>query len=141
MRSWSHYLVALLCSVTLTNELRNPRIRSGQRFFVRQEHDAEVLCAWLLAEAGAVDYHDVLLADEFFDEEFVTFRGIDFGESIKSPAGRDAAQARRGLAPFLREVAAGAQFAAHFNEVVLRAFERGLDRILLGMVGAEARAQ
>jgi hypothetical protein len=49
--------------VALMNELRDPGVSSSQRLFIRQEHDAEVLGAGLLAEAGTVDYHDVLLAD------------------------------------------------------------------------------
>ena len=90
----------------------------------------------LLPEAGAVHDHDVFLANQFLDENFVALRNVDTWESIKRAARRDAAYARRGLAPLLREIAAGAQFALHFDEVILRAFERGLDGVLLGMVGA-----
>ncbi len=50
-------------SIALANEVCDPRVGACQRLFIRQEHDAEVLRAGLLAEAGAVDYHDVLLAD------------------------------------------------------------------------------
>src|SRR5580704_8163216 len=83
----------------------------------------------------------MLLADEFFDEDFIAFWNIDFGVRIKSAAGSDATDARRGLAPLLREVAAGAQFTPHVYEVILRAFERGLDGILFRMIGAEPRTQ
>jgi hypothetical protein len=44
-------------------EVSDSGIRAAQRFLIRQEHNAEVLRARFLAEAGAVDYHDVLLAD------------------------------------------------------------------------------
>ena len=49
--------------VPLANEVGDSGIGPGQRLFIRQEHDAEMLGAGLLAEAGAVDDHDVLLAD------------------------------------------------------------------------------
>src|SRR5258708_21613784 len=102
-------------SVAFSNKVRNSSISLSQSFLIRQEHDAKVLRAGLLAEAGAVDHHDVLLADEFFDEDFVGLRNLDFGVSIKSSARSDAAYARRGLAPLLREIAAGAQLALHFD--------------------------
>ena len=127
--------------ISFLNEIRNSGVGARERLFVRQEDDAEVLRAGLLAEAGAVNYHDVFLADEFFDEDFVALGDIDFGVGVKSPAGSDAAHARRRLAPFLREIAAGAQLALHFDQVILRAFERGLDGVLFRMVGAQARAQ
>jgi len=38
-------------SISLLNELGNPRVGFRQRLLVRQEDDAEVLCAGLLAEA------------------------------------------------------------------------------------------
>jgi hypothetical protein len=89
-------------SVAFMDKLRNPGISLSQRFLIRQKHDAEVLRSRLLAEAGAVDDHDVLLADEFFDEDFVALRNVDARESIECAAGGDAANARRGFAPFLR---------------------------------------
>src|ERR1700685_4718830 len=100
-----------------------------------------MLRAGFLSEAAAVDDHDVFLADQFFHEDFVAFGDVDAGEGVEGAARGDAAYARRGFTPLLREIAAGAQFAAHFGEMILRAFERGLDRVLLGMIGAQARAQ
>src|SRR5277367_2111457 len=83
----------------------------------------------------------MLLANEFFDEDFVALGDVDAGEGVEGAARGYAAYARRRLAPFLSQIAAGAQFALYFYEVVLRAFERGLDGVLLGVVGAKARAQ
>ncbi len=100
-----------------------------------------MLRAWLLAEAGAVDDHDMLLSDKLLDEDFVALRNVDPRKGVERAAGGDAAYARRGLAPLLSEIATGTQLALHFNEMILRAFERGLDRVLLGMIGAEARTQ
>jgi hypothetical protein len=89
-------------SVALADEIRNSGVGAGQRFFIGQEHDAEMLRAGLLAEAGSVDYHDVLLADEFFDEDFVALGDVDAREGVERAAWFDAAYARRGLAPLLR---------------------------------------
>src|SRR5258708_6880138 len=100
-----------------------------------------MLRAGLLAEAGAVDDHDVFLADEFFDEDFVALRNVDAREGVERAPRGNAPYARRRLAPLLREIPTGSQFAPHFDEMILRAFERGLDGILLGMIRAEARAQ
>ena len=68
-----------MISVPLDNELRDPRVRLRQCLLIGQEHDAEVLRAGLLAEAGAVDDHDVLLANEFLHEDFVALRDVDLG--------------------------------------------------------------
>src|SRR5580698_7991813 len=70
-------------SVALTNEVCDPGVGFGQRLLVRQEHDAEMLGARFLAEAGAVNNHDVLLADQFFHEDLVTLRDLDARESIE----------------------------------------------------------
>src|SRR5450432_1007658 len=83
----------------------------------------------------------MLLADQFFDENFVALRNLDPRIGVERSARSNATHARRGLAPFLSEIAAGAQLALHFDEVFLRAFQRGLDRVLLGVIGAQARAQ
>src|SRR5258708_169204 len=90
-------------SISFENEVRDAGIRFGQRGLLRQEHDTEVLRARLLAESRSVHDHDVLLADQLLHEYFVAFRNVDFGVGIKSPARRDATQARCGLAPFLGE--------------------------------------
>ena len=50
-------------SVPLKNEIGNPSISLSQSFLIRQKHNAEVLRAGLLAEAGAMDDHDVFLAN------------------------------------------------------------------------------
>ena len=100
-----------------------------------------MLCAWLLSEAGAVDDHDVFLADEFLYEDFIALRDIDSGVSIKSSARSHTTHSWRGLTPLLREVSPGTQLALHLDEMILRAFERRLDRVLFGMVRAETSAQ
>src|SRR5579862_8316113 len=132
---------ARLVSVALANEVCNSGVSLRQCCLVGQEDDAEMLRAGLLAEAGAVHDHDVLLPDEFLHKNFVALGYVDSGVSIKSSARRNATHARRRLAPFLREIAARPQLAFHFNEMILRAFECLLDRILLRMVGAQSCAQ
>ena len=66
--------------IPFANELGDCPIGFGQSLLIRQEHDAEVLGAGLLAEAGAVDDHDVLLADQFLHEDFITVRNLDPGK-------------------------------------------------------------
>src|SRR5258708_224724 len=128
-------------SIAFADELGDSGVGAGQRLFVRQKHDAEVLRAGLLAEAGAVDDHDVFLADEFLDENFIALWDVDAREGVERAARGDATHSRRGLAPLLSEISAGTQLPLHLDEMILRAFERGLDRVLLGMIRAEARAQ
>src|ERR1017187_441141 len=140
-RRYLRQRVWLNISVPLPNELCNSRVGLGQRLLVRQEYDAEVLRARLLAEAGAVHDHDMFSADEFLHEYLVALRDVDARVGVECAARGDAAYTRRRLAPFLGEIAAGAKFALHFSEMVLRPFQRGLDRVLLGMVGAETRSQ
>jgi len=48
-------------SISGAEELRNRLIGAGQRFLIRQEDNAKMLCTGLLPEAGAVNYHYVLL--------------------------------------------------------------------------------
>src|SRR5580700_4490385 len=110
--------------IPFADEIGNARISLAQRRLIRQEHDAEMLRPWLLPKSRSVDDHDVLLANEFLHENLVALGDFDFGISVKSPARRDATHARRGLAPLLREIAARAQLALHFNEMILRAFQR-----------------
>src|SRR5207245_4110537 len=55
--------------------------------------------------------------------------------------GGDEIQLGRGLAPLLREIAAGAQLASNFDEMILRAFECWLDGVLLGVSSAESGTQ
>src|SRR5512135_621946 len=83
----------------------------------------------------------MLLANQFLHENFITFGNVDAWVSIERSARCHAIYARRGLAPLLGEIAAGAQLAPDLEEMILRALERGLDGVLLWMVGAETRAQ
>ena len=123
-------------SVTLTNEISDPRVGFRQSLLVRQKYDAEVLGARFLAEPGAVHDHDVLPADEFLDENLIALRNVDSGVSVERASGLNATHARGGFAPFLCEIAAGTKLALHFDEMILRSFERGFNGVLLGMVGA-----
>src|SRR5580698_5452655 len=95
----------------------------------------------LLPEARSVHNHDVFLANQFLYKDLVTLRDFDFGVSIKSPTRGNTTHPRRGLAPFLRQIAAGAKFALHFNEMILRTLQCRPDRILLGMIRAQPRPQ
>src|SRR5580700_4249813 len=128
-------------SISFLNEVGDGGVGVAQRLLIRQKDDAEMPRAGFLSEAGAVDDHDVFLADEFFDENFIILLYVDARKGVEGATRSDATEARRGLAPVLREIAAEAQFALHFEEVILRALECGLDGILFGMVGAEAGAQ
>src|SRR6478752_6458882 len=83
----------------------------------------------------------MFLADEFLDEYFVALRDVNSRVGVESSERGYTTHTRCGFAPFLREIAAGAQLALHFHKMILRAFERGFDGVLLGMVGAQARAQ
>src|SRR5579864_292984 len=127
--------------VPLANEVCDSRVGRAQRLLIGKKYDTEMLRTGLLPEAGAVDYHHVLLADEFLDEDLVALRDVDSRVGVESSARGYATHTRGGLAPFLREIAAGTKLAPYFDEMVLRAFERGLDGVLLGMVRAQARPQ
>src|SRR5690242_7762353 len=70
-------------AVPFSNEVRNSRIRLRQRLLIRQEHDAEVLRAGLLPEAGAVDDHHVLLTNEFLYESLIALRNVYAWECIE----------------------------------------------------------
>src|ERR1019366_3149052 len=106
-----------------------------------QEDDAEMFRSGTLAEAGAVHDRHVLLANEFGDKDVVALRDVDARVRIKSTARLDTTDARSFGAPMHGQVAAATQLALDFDEVILRAFERGLDRVLLRVIGAEARPQ
>src|SRR5712691_8678237 len=85
--------------ISLTNEVGNSRVGGSERLFLRQEYDAEVLRAGLLTEAGAVDDHHMLLADEFLDEYFVALGDVAFWKtyarkSVERATRRDATHAR-----------------------------------------------
>src|SRR6266851_5208421 len=128
-------------AVSFANEICDSGVGFCHSFFLWQEHDAEVLRARFLAEAGTVHNHHMFLADKFLHKDFVALGNIDSRESIECPARRHAAYTRCRLAPLLRKITTRAQFAPHVHEMVLRAFEGRRDRILLRMVGAEARTQ
>src|SRR5208282_6262755 len=107
-----------LLTVAFAHEVADRRVGSGQCLFVGQEDDAEVFCAGTLAETGAVNQRHMLLADDFGDEDVVAFRDVDAGIRIESSTGGDATYARSFGAPFHGEIAAAAQFALHFDEVI-----------------------
>src|SRR5208282_4901806 len=90
---------------------------------------------------GAVHDRHIFLANEFGDKNVVAFRNVDARIRIESPARRYATHARSFGAPFHGQVAAAAQLALDFDQVILRAFERSFDRVLFGMVGAKTRPQ
>src|SRR4029077_10020891 len=90
------YDSSLCISVPLADEICDGGIGFRQRLFIRQEHDAEVLRAGLLAEAGAMDDHHVLLANQLFDEGLVALGDAAFWktyarEGVEGAARRDAA--------------------------------------------------
>ena len=64
-------------AVALANKGGDSRICLGQRLLVWEEHNAEVLRAGLLTEAGPLDDHDMLLADQFLYERLVALRDVD----------------------------------------------------------------
>src|SRR5260370_33692091 len=117
--------------VTFAHEIANSRVSGGQRLFVGQENDAEVLRPGTLAETGAVHHRHMLLANEFSDEDVVAFRDLDARVRVESPARRHTPYPRSFGTPFRGQIAAAAQFAFHFEKVILRAFERVLDGRLL----------
>ena len=127
-------------AVPFTSEFRNSRIRLRQGLLIREENDAEVLRAGFLTEAGAVDDHDVLLADEFLHKSLITVRDLNARKGIERAARSNTADAWRLLAPLLREIAAGTQLPFDLDEMILRTFQRWLDGVLLGMIGAKSRA-
>ena len=86
----------------------------------------------LLPEPRSVDHHDVLLSNQFLHEDFVALGYVDPRIGVERSTRRDATNAGRSLAPLLREIAARSQFALHFDEMILRPFERGLDRYCSG---------
>ena len=105
----------------LANEVCDPRVSPGQYLFIWKKHDSEVLGAGLLPEARAVDYHDVLLANEFFDEDLVALGDIDPRVCVECSAGCYTTHTRGGFAPLLREIAARPELALHLEKMILRA--------------------
>src|SRR5579864_9412898 len=95
----------------------------------------------LLAKAGTVNDHHMLLANEFFHERLIALWNFDARVRVERSARSNAAYPRRRFAPFLGEVAARPQFALHFQQKILRTLQRRLDGILLGMVRAKACSQ
>src|SRR6266849_6178339 len=88
--------------ISFAQEIANRRVGAGQRFFIRQEDDTEVLRSGTLAEAGAVDHHHMLLTDEFGDEDVVTLRDVEGGIRVERAARRHATNARGVAAPLHR---------------------------------------
>src|SRR5208282_6105013 len=130
-----------LLRVPLAHEVADRRICRSQRLFVGQENDTEMLRPRALAETGAVHDRHMLLANQFGDEDVVAFRDVDAWIGVESSARRNATHARSFGAPLHRQIAAAAQLALDFDEMILRTFKRGLDGVLLRMVRAQARAQ
>src|SRR5882672_8096526 len=128
LAGWPEQLLPL--PVSFAQEGANRRVGRSQRFFIRQEHDAEMLRSGTLAEAGAVHHHYMLLADQFGDKDVVPFRNIERGIRVERATRYNAADARSLGAPLHRQIAPRAQLAFDFGQVVLRAFECGLDCIL-----------
>ena len=125
----------------LANEVCDSGVSPAQGLLIWKKYDAEVLGPRLLPEAGAVDYHHVFLADEFLDEYLIAVGDVDSRVCIERSSRLYATYTRGGFAPFLGEIAAGTKLALYFGEMILGAFERSLDGVLLGMVRAQARPQ
>src|ERR1700721_438846 len=133
-------------SVSLPNELANRSVSLTQRVLIRQEHEAKMLRPRLLTEAGTVHDHDVLLTNEFLDEAFIALgnpavRNINPRESVERSARSNATHARSCFTPLLGKIAARTQFALHFDQMILRTFERRLDGVLFRMIRAQPRPQ
>src|ERR1700690_2617777 len=116
------------------HKLPDRRVGDRQCFFIWQEDNSKVLCPRFLPEAGTVDHHHVLLQNKFLHEHFVAFRNVDSGICIERAARRDAAYPRCRIAPFDSKIPAAAKLLSNFNQVILRALQCGLDRILFGMI-------
>src|SRR5208337_4212467 len=86
-------------SVSFPNELPNRSVSLTQSLLIRQEHNAEMLRPRLLTKSGSVHNHDMLLPNEFLDEDFVALRNLDTRESIKRPT--RLTQLTRGVASHL----------------------------------------
>src|ERR1700677_880899 len=97
-----------------------------------------MLGAGLLSEAGTVDYHHVLLQNQFLDKHIVAFGNIDARIGVERASWRNTTHPRSRIAPLDGQIATAAQLLADFRQVILRAFERRLDCILLWMIGAQA---
>src|ERR1700680_3362317 len=95
----------------------------------------------LLAEARAVDHHDVLLQNKLLHKNIVAFGNVDSRIRIERPARRHAAYTRRRIAPLNREIASAAQLLADFDQVVLWSLQRGSYGVLLGMISTQPRTQ
>src|ERR1017187_1918475 len=132
---------AFVLQVPLAEEIANRCVGGRQRLFVGQEDDAEVFRPRPLSEAGAVHDRHILLANQFGDEDVVSFRDVDARVRVESSTWGHAAHPRSFRAPRHCQIAPAAQLALHFDQVILRAFERRLDRVLLRMIGAQTRPQ
>src|ERR1700728_2741848 len=119
--------------VALRNELANRSISLSQSRLLGQEHNSNMPRVRFLPESRTMHHHHVLLPNQFLDEDFIALRNVDAREGVERATRRNTTHPRRRFAPFLRQVTTRAQLALHFRQMVLRSFERSLDRILLGM--------
>src|SRR5580658_38711 len=92
-----------------------------------------------LAESGTVHHRHMLPANQFRDEDIVTLWNVDAGICIESSTWRHTTYARRLGTPLHGYIAAASQLALNFGQMTLWTFQRRLDRVLFGMIGAEAR--
>src|SRR5271154_826444 len=83
----------------------------------------------------------MLLANQFGDEDVVALGNIALREGVESSSGRYAAYSRSLGAPLHRQIAAAPQLVFYFDQMILRAFERRPDRVLFGVICAQARSQ
>src|SRR5580704_1904912 len=97
-----------------------------------------MLGAGLLSEAGTVDYHHVLLQNQFLDKHIVALGNIDARIGVERASWRNTTHPRSRIAPLDGQIATAAQLLADFRRVTRRTFERRFDRIWLGIFGAKA---
>src|SRR6266567_9630909 len=100
-----------------------------------------MLGAGLLPEAGPLDDKNVSFYEQLFHKCRVILRNINLRKRIERTSRRHATHPRNGIACLDCDVASRTQLLAHFDQVVLRSFERNFDRILLRMIGREPRPQ
>jgi hypothetical protein len=121
--------------VPLLQEIPNGGVSRVQRGLIWQEDDAEVMRARLLPKPGAVHHEHVLLTEQFLHEDVVALRDVQSRIGIKRSSRRDTTNALCVVAPLHGYITAAAQLTGDFRQVILRAFQRRLDGILLRMVG------
>src|ERR1700733_14344744 len=85
--------------ISAAEEVSYRGIGGRQCFFVRQEDDTKMLGAGLLAEAGAVDDHHVLLQNELLHKHIVAFGNVDARKRVECAARRNTTYTRGRIAP------------------------------------------